>query len=185
MQRVALKSKLTAPAEQSAWQPLRNFDWSPDQRALERDADGKLQPTKAQLRATYFMSRQGMSLESIAYCLGVSPGSLTRWRKEDARVSYALRAGVAHGEGAASGVVAARIARGDLDAAKFFLRVKCKWKDDDGTGPTSAPPQHPPERDAIAEALRRLTDDEFREVTGLLSRAAGRAVVDGRGAPPE
>lgn len=160
------------PVSTALFQPL----------ALRWDNDGTVKaegpPSARQLRVMHVMARQNMSDDNIAFCVGLSIGDFRAWQQEYPAVRAAVDAGRAAGEELATRVIYSGIKNGDVQCAKFVLQSKYNWRQQDG-GNSSPPPsqQRPP--DAFSETLKRLTDEEVRDIASAIARAAGRAVIDG------
>ena len=75
------------------------------------------------------LASQGLTMEQIATCLGISDKTIYRRKKEQSELSAAIKRGQERGVAFAASQLRNLIAEGNLGAVIFYLKSKGKWSE--------------------------------------------------------
>ena len=133
---------------------------------------GKLkEPTEHAYTLIEHMASKGMSETAICYCLGLGSATWVQWKFRYPEIVELVKYGHAVQINRATEVVNHHLNEYNLTAAFFVLNRH--------QGESVEANRANDKAETAQKLLRLLTDDELREVTTIVGRAAGRAIVDG------
>lgn len=106
------------------------------------------------------LASRGLTIEQIARCIGVSPQTIYNQKKKYVELFEAIEQGQARGIQTMANVIFEKGEKGDIDAAKFYLKCRGGWRERvELTGGDGGPMQH-------VVSARVLTADEWEKQYG-------------------
>lgn len=118
------------------------------------------------------LASRGLSMEKIAYCLGVSPRTLERRKQDMAEVAEAIKKGQSKGERAVADKLYEAAMDGKAWAICFFLKCRGGWKETQSIDVTSSDGSMSPAKDD-AFNLAMFTPEQLRALRGLADEKDG------------
>lgn len=178
MKRAPIQSQKALPQVPKKRKLRTPATWTPEQareaakKAAEVNAARLLKvPTPHNLKVVSKMAELGMTEANVALCVGISPSTFLRWKKDYPQVVDALDTGKAKLEKVAVGCLARGMKNNHYSSAMFILKTKFGWRETDYAAQA---PRLPSDETGRA-LLRQLSEEDLHAIAGIISAANSRA----------
>lgn len=177
MKRAPIQSQKALPQVPKKRKLRTPATWTPEQaraaakKAAEVNAERLLKvPSPQNLKVVSKLAELGMTEANIAYCVGISPSTFLRWKKDYPQVVDALDTGKSKLEKLAVGCLARGMQNNHYSSAMFILKTKFGWRETDAP---QAPRQ--PNDETGRALLRQLSEEDLHAIARIISTANSRA----------